>query len=939
MNDTERPDRDARMREILALARQVPEDVRDDFLRLTCGGDAGRHLEMTRLLAGPADTAAAPPDASPPPPGGVTDFAPGDRVGPYRIVRTLGSGSMGTVFLAEQEQPVRRLVAMKFMFRSSPDPAVITRLQAEKQALALMNHSGIARIYDAGATPEGLPYFVMEYIAGEPLTAYCDNRKLPLAERLQLMIRVCQAVQHAHQKGIIHRDLKPSNILVHEEDGRPVPKIIDFGIAKAIQQEQDAAAADATHSGGVVGTPAYMSPEQITLGEDVDTRTDIYALGMTLYELLTGRGPFESEGANLYELLFAVLEKTPPPPAERLRALGAGQAEAAAAARRTSPRALQQALAGDLRWIVNRTLQKQKQDRYASASELAADLERHLQRQPVLAAPPAGYRAGWYRFRQFVRRHIVGVAASAAILLLLSGITAVSVRFAVVTSQQARQIQTERDRAETITRFLLDIFQFANPYDARGGEITVRQLLDRASRRIRFELDAQPRLKASLLEAVASTYAGLGLYAPARIQQAEALRIVERELGRGHETTAAARGRLADIELKAGNLAAAERQVTAARHALEARGLTHDARYAAVLQSQALLRKEQGQYAPAAELLARAVAINQAAGPASAEAVRSNWHNLANVYIEQGDYGRAGELMQRVLEEKRHVYRSAHPSLAQSINDLAVIWLGQGDFAAAEPLARESVAMFRQTLGEENPELAHALNNLASVLANQGKAEEAEACQREALRLHEAFLGPDHYITGKSTYNLGFILDGRNDAEAERLYRQAVELLRRSVGPGHVEVATALHNLAANLDRQGKYAAAEAASREALTIFGQAVGEAHPLFSVVQRGLARILLDRGRLDEAGRLLHEAAARLETAFGPDHWRVAQVRNDLGEYLWRTGERSRGEAMLRESYEALRDKKGPDDYDTRIAAERLARVYAATGRRQQAEALKR
>ncbi|NLI46783.1 MAG: serine/threonine protein kinase, partial [Acidobacteria bacterium] len=874
---------------------------------------------------------AAPPGASPPPPGRVTDFAPGDRVGPYRIVRTLGAGSMGTVFLAEQEEPVRRLVAMKFMFRSSPDPSVIARLQAEKQALALMNHSGIARIYDAGATPEGLPYFVMEYIAGEPLTAYCDNRKLPLAERLRLMIRICQAVQHAHQKGIIHRDLKPSNILVHEEDGRPVPTIIDFGIAKAVQQEQDAAAThDVTQTGGVVGTPAYMSPEQITLGEDVDTRTDIYALGMTLYELLTGRGPFESEGANLYELLFALLEKAPPPPAERFRTLGAERAEAAAAARRTSPRALQQALAGDLRWIVNRALQKQKQDRYASASELAADLERHLQRQPVLAAPPAGYRAGWYRFRQFVRRHTVGVAASAAILLLLSGITAVSVRYAVVTSRQARQIQTERDRAETITRFLLDIFRFANPYDARGGEITVRQLLDRASRRIRFELDAQPQLKASLLEAVASTYAGLGLYAPARIQQAEALRIVERELGRGDETTAAARGRLADIELKAGNLAAAERQVTAARHAMEARGLTHDARYAAILQSLALLRKEQGQYAPATELLERAVAINRAAGPAAADAVLDNWHNLANVYIEQGDYGRAGELMQRVLDEKRRVYRRAHPSLAQSINDLAVVWLGQGEFAAAEPLARESVAMFRQTLGDENPELAHSLNNLASVLANQGKLAEAEACQREALRLHEAFLGPDHYITGKSIYNLGFILDGRNDAEAERLYRQAVELLRRTVGPGHVEVATALHNLAANLDRQGKYAAAEAASREALAIFGQAVGEAHPLFSVVQRGLARILLDRGRLDEAGRLLREAAARLETAFGPDHWRVAQVRNDMGEYFWLTGNRVQGEAMLRESYEALRDKKGPEDYDTRIAAERLARVLAATGR---------
>lgn len=940
MKDTHHPEDDSRMRELLALARQVPEDVRDDFLRLTCGGDAGRHLEMTRLLAGPADTAAAASDAAPPPPGHKTDLAPGDRVGPYQIVRTLGAGSMGTVFLAEQEEPVRRLVAMKFMFWSSPDPSVRTRLQAEKQTLALMNHSGIARIYDAGATPEGLPYFVMEYIAGEPLTAYSDNRKLPLADRLRLMIRVCQAVQHAHQKGIIHRDLKPSNILVHDEDGRPVPKIIDFGIAKAIQQEQDAAAAHAaTQSGGVVGTPAYMSPEQITLGQDVDTRTDIYALGMILYELIAGRGPFESEGASLYELLFAMLEKAPPPPAERFRTLGAERAGAAAEARRTSPRALQQALAGDLRWIVDRALQKQKQDRYASASELAADLERHLQRLPVLAAPPAGYRSGWYRCRQFVRRHRVGVTASAAILLLLSGITAVSIRFAVVTSQQARQIQTERDRAETITRFLLDIFQFANPYDARGGEISVRQLLDRASRRIRFELATQPQTKASLLEAVASTYAGLGLYAPARIQQIEALRIVESNLGKDHETVATTLDQLAGLELKAGDLVAAERQATAARRILEARGLTQDTRYAAVLQTLALVQKEQGRYASAAELLQQAVTVNQAAGAAASEVLLENWHNLANVYIEQAEYGRAGELMQRVLDEKRRVYPGVHPSLAQSINDLAVVKLQQGDFPSAEPLARESVAMFRQTLGDENPELAHSLNNLASVLVNQGKFEEAEACQREALRLHEAFLGPDHYITGKSIYNLGYILDGRNDAEAERLYRQAVELLRRSVGPGHAEVATALHNLAANLDRQGKYAAAEAASREALAIFGEAVGEAHPLYAVVQRGLARILLDRGRITEAGRMLHEAAARLETAFGPDHWRVAQVRNDLGEFFWRTGDRAQGEALLRETYAALRDKKGPDDYDTRIAAERLARVYATTGRRQEAAAQNR
>jgi serine/threonine protein kinase len=926
-DDTRRPDADPRVEALLALARRLPESTRSDFLRLTCGGDSGLHHRMTQRLDTMSAVASSSGDMASS--RRLPEFSPGDRVGSYRIVRSLGSGSMGAVFQAEQEEPVRRLVALKFILWSSHDPAVATRLQAEKQALALMNHSGIARIFDAGATPDGFPYFVLEYIPGETLTDYCDNRKLTLEDRLHLMVRVCQAVQHAHQKGIIHRDLKPSNILVGEEDGRPVPKIIDFGIAKAVQREKDAATAHSADSGDIVGTPAYMSPEQITLGEDVDTRTDIYALGMILYELLTGRGPFESEGASLFELLYAILEKAPPSPADRLRADDPARAEAVASARRLTARALQSALGGDLHWVVSKALQKSKQDRYESASELAADLERHLDRQAVLAAPPAGYRAGAYRFRQFVRRHTVGVAASAAILLLLSGITAVSIRYALDTSRQARQIQAERDRAETVTRFLLDIFQFANPYDARGGEISVRQLLDRASRRIRFELATQPQTKASLLEAVASTYGGLGLYAPARIQQAEALRIVEADLGTDHEIAAATLGRLAGFELKAGNLAEAERMATAARGVLEARGLAQDTRYAAVLQTLALIQKDQGRYASAAELLQEAVAINQTAGAAASEALLDNWHNLANVYIEQAEYGRAGELMQRVLDEKKRVYPGAHPLLAQSINDLAVVKLQQGDFAGAEALMRESVAMFRQTLGDENPELAHALNNLASVLVNQGKFEEAEACQREALRLHEEFLGPDHFIVGKSIYNLAFILDGRDDAAAERLYRQSVDLLRRSVGSGHVEVATALHNLAANLDRQGKFAAAEAASREALAVFREAVGEAHPLFAVVQRGLARILLDRGALAEAGRLLHEAAGRLEAAFGPEHWRVAQVRNDLGEYFWRTGDRARGKALLRETYEALRARKGPDDYDTRIAAERLARVRAATG----------
>jgi non-specific serine/threonine protein kinase/serine/threonine-protein kinase len=453
-------------------------------------------------------------------------------IGPYRLVRKLGEGGMGQVWLAEQTAPLQRLVAIKLIRAGVADNVLLERFESERQALARMNHPAIAKVYDAGTTPDGTPYFVMEYVPGIPVTLYCDQKRLSICQRLELFLKVCEGVQHAHQKAILHRDLKPANILVTEIDGKPSPHIIDFGIAKAIG-DLDALATMFTRAGNFVGTPVYMSPEQANPDiRDVDTRSDVYSLAVILYELLTGALPFDPTQWRQelrQEQFRRLFEQDPQAPSiqfQKKTTTRASTASETAKLRSTEPHELVSELRGDLDWITLKALERDRARRYGTPSEFAGDIQRYLNHEPVTARPAS--RA--YRLQKYVRRHRVGVSMAAAALLLL-------VAFSAMQAIEIRRITRERDRANRIADFMTQMFKVSDPSQARGNSITAREVLDKASRDIDTGLAKDPDMQAQMMNTMGSVYMSLGLYKEAESLFRRALDARTRLLGPNHRDT------------------------------------------------------------------------------------------------------------------------------------------------------------------------------------------------------------------------------------------------------------------------------------------------------------------------------------------------------------------------------------------------------------------
>ena len=446
----------------------------------------------------------------------------------YKLLEELGSGGMGVVYKAEQIKPVKRTVALKIIKLGMDTKQVVARFETERQALAVMDHPNIAKVFDGGATETGRPYFVMEIVRGLPITEYCDKHKLTTRERLELLTHVCQAIQHAHQKGVIHRDLKPSNILVMVQEDKPVPKIIDFGIAKAIEHRLTERTLF-TEQGQLIGTPEYMSPEQAEMsGLDVDTRTDIYSLGVMLYELLVGVLPFDPKtlrSASFGEIQRIIREKEPPKASTRLSTLGDTQTSIAEH-RKADPSSLRKELKGDLDWITMRAMAKDRTQRYASASELEADIERYLRHEPVVAGPPSTI----YRIRKYIKRHKVGVAAAALVILaILIGITGTSIGLfkAVRAEKKARE---EAETAQQVSDFLVELFKVSDPSEARGNTVTAREILDKGADKIDRELKDEPLVRARLMNTMGEVYHSLGLYNDAQALLEKGLAIREQSL-------------------------------------------------------------------------------------------------------------------------------------------------------------------------------------------------------------------------------------------------------------------------------------------------------------------------------------------------------------------------------------------------------------------------
>jgi serine/threonine protein kinase len=771
-------------------------------------------------------------------------------IGPYVFVKKLGEGGMGLVWLAEQTAPVTRQVAVKLIKGGLYDSAVIQRFESERQSLAVMNHPAIAKVFDAGSTKDGQPYFVMEYVNGPPITTYCDNKKLKIRERLELFIKVCEGVQHAHQKAVIHRDLKPSNVLVSEIDGKPLPRIIDFGIAKAISAQAGVEKTMLTQLGALVGTPGFISPEQADPSVlDVDTRTDVYSLGVILYMLLTGTLPFDQarwKKKRFDEILRELREEDPPSPSTRLR----GEPETAtdsAAMRATEPRQLVSMLRGDLDWITMKALEKDRARRYGSPSDLAADIERYLQNRPVIARPATT----GYRLKKYVQRHRAGVAAaSGAAVLLLA--------FAITQTVQLRRITRERDRANRITSFMTSMFKVSDPNEARGNSITAREILDKASQDIGSGLARDPELQAEMMSTMGDVYVNLGLYDRAEPLMEKSAELRRRLEGTKSADTLEARDQLAFVLTLQGHYAEAEKLE---RETLEIRSNTLGPKDLATVATKTHLGGTlgaEGHFAEAEKLDRESLEVRERVLGLEHADTLTTMGNLARVLQHQGQYAEAEELDRRIFEVRSRVLGPEHLDTVFALGNLSWDLYRHGQLAEAEKLQRQVVDIRRRILGPEHPGTAGSIARLAVILNSEGRFAEAEKLQRETLEIRRRVLGPEHPETILSLGSLAGTLqsEGRLD-EAEKLYRQELDIERRTLGPEHEDTLSAMSNLATLLGREERYTEGEKLIRQVLAIEQGALGLDSPLTANTRLNLAMFAALRGQRDEPLELLREA----------------------------------------------------------------------------------
>ncbi len=721
--------------EVFEAALELPPEQREAYLDHASRGNP-ELLQRLRALLHAAENGAdflttLPSELAPTLP---NIEKPGDRIGRYKLLEKIGEGGCGVVYRAAQEEPIRRHVALKVIKLGMDTRQVIARFEAERQALALMDHPNIAKVHDAGATDTGRPYFVMELVRGLRITDYCNEKKLPTLKRLELFIQVCQAVQHAHQKGIIHRDLKPSNILVTVNDGIAVPKVIDFGIAKATSGERltDKTVFTAFHQ--FMGTPAYMSPEQAELTSvDIDTRSDVYTLGVLLYELLTGQTPFDAAEllkSGLDEMRRTLREKEPARPSTRLSTLSAEQLTATAHLQGLEPPKLISLVRGDLDWIVLKCLEKDRARRYQTANALVVDIQRHLSNEPVTARP----RSRLYEFQKTVRRHKVGFAAAIAVILTLF-LGLATVTWSLAKERQARQrADTEAAKSLRIARYLEDMLQGIDPKIAQERDTTLlREVLNSTAERVTHDLTNQPLVEAHLDNTIGNIYAALGEFQNAEqmARNAVALRRTN-STGQPKELSQS----LFDL---AHHLWSQGKLVEAEQFACEGLNLATNA-------------------------------------PGTKDALVAN--SLAQLGVIVQDQGRLAEaegLFRDSLAIRKNLPGNQDPKVAQTLNTLSGVLTLEGKMAEAEKVGREALKVFNWSFGPNDPSDSDSLNNRGNSLFNQGKLAEAETCFRQVLAFRRKHSRGQDVEVALSSLATTLYLQQRF-SEAEPLYRECLAM-------------------------------------------------------------------------------------------------------------------------------------------------------------------
>jgi eukaryotic-like serine/threonine-protein kinase len=814
------------------------------------------------------------------------------RFGPYRITRVVGRGGMGMVYQAERaDRRYERRVAIKTLAWPAPGGLLARRFEEERRILAGLEHPNIARLYDAGATPEGVPYLVMEYVEGRRIDKYCDENGLSIDERLALFDRVCEAVEYAHGRLIVHRDLKPGNILV-TADG--VPKLLDFGVARLLDADPvgDSVAADATTTGFRALTPEYASPEQLR-GDPVTTSADVYALGVLLYGLLSGQHPYRFDNRSPPAVERAILERQARLPSEVL--------DADSAARRGR-------LKGDLDNIALMAIRPEAERRYASVGHLRRDIRSHIEGFPVAARPTTWrYRAG-----KFARRNRAGLAFAGLIFLSLAGGLA-------GVSWQARAAAAQAERAELTRNYLIGLFETFDPDDAGIDAVTAEELLDRGAERLEQDLAAEPVTRAELGVVLGRLYQRLGFYGKARPLLASARDLLVEARGEDHPETVAATADLASVLRDEGEYEDAERLTRAVLDARRRRLGERDTTVAKSLAALASIRRQMGDLDEARSLHGRALEIDRQHG--SPERVATDLNNLSVVHYQLGEYDEARRLNEEALAIRRETYGDRHTLVATSLLNLAAAQRAAGAYDEAEALLRECIELRRDLLGDDHPHLAIALTHLGLVLREMGRLDEAEVVHLAALEIRRAAFGDAHPQVAESLNNLGVIAYFRGDyAGAADRFAEVVPLWIDLLGEEHPEVLTGLNNLGAARREAGEYEAAELVLRQVLDVRRRVLGDDHPDIGQSLHGLAGVLHQRGALAEAERTYRDAIASWRKSLGDEHPTFASGLVGLGRLLVDTGRFIEAEPLLREAV-ALREAA----FDTRNSTLASARAW--------------
>jgi len=896
---------------IFAQALERPVGERRAFLDEACAGDAELRREVERLLTA-AESSVTFLER---PAGELMGLSPGGLslaggaaedegdlpgqalLGPYRLLRRIGGGGMGTVYLARREdEHYRREVAVKILRSGLESTEAFHRFLAERQILARLEHPNIAHLYDGGSTEDGRPYLVMELVEGLPLDEYCDRHQLTIDQRLELFRRICSAVQYAHRNLLVHRDLKPGNILV---TAAGEPKLLDFGIAKRLEPQSEDGADDLgmTSTGLRVMTPSHASPEQVK-GEAITTASDVYSLGVILYELLAGRGPYRLSTGLPHEIEAAICEQEPERPSEALSRPGAPPAGEIARARGTRPQALGRRLRGDLDNIALMALRKEPGRRYGSVGRLARDVENHLESLPVAARPDTLL----YRGRKLVRRHRVAAAAAAVMALVVAG-------FVLSLAAQRRQVIQERDKARYALSFLVETFKDADPYHTRGQRLTAAEVLDQGARRVSRDLAGQPDVQASLMDAIGQVEMGLG-------HLREAAPLLEGALDRHRKLDAASietvrsLERVAELKQGQSDFRSAEallREVLAAKRRLLGKD---DAEVARTLNRLGEVLTRKGAFRQAQTLHEEALAIARKAEGPQGMTVAESLLALAQRADETADYPRAEQLYRAGLAALRRHVGPGEPRLVKEQSKLGTILVSEGKWQEATSLLQSSLEAQRRALGDQHPDVAELRDSLAAARQGARDYQAAEALYRQALEGFRHHCGEECQQTANTTANLGTLLVfEKRYQEAIPVLEQALRIRRRIHGEGHVEVAHCLLHLSSARRQLGQAAMALSQARQALTILEAGFGPRHPFVAYAQEGVGLALVDLGRPAEAEPHLRSAVEILGASVPAGHPQLALARVELARSLISLGRMDEAGSLLREAQPVLAAQPPP------------------------------